>query len=392
MSRRHRLLPSFWLGFLALPLVSTWGRSSSSSAHDVIVTVVVVAFAALYAYVTSRPGDGEGWSRGGRTAVVSIFVAVPFSLCFYDNAAWAYVFVYALVLTMRLSSRAVRYRAVIAMAALTGAAAVAAGASSSDVIAPVCVVLGSGASCLGFFWLLEANASLEQAQEDKAKAAVAEERLRFARDLHDLLGHSLSVIALKSEVAGRLLAIDGERAAAEVAEIEQVARQALREVREAAGGYRQTTLAVELAGARTALTAGQITWTEEVDAALDLPEAVEAALAWTIREGVTNVLRHSHAATCALHVEAVASRATVTVTDDGIGGNGNGVCGNGIRGLRERVLALGGSLESGREPEGVGYRLAASVPIGRAEAEASEDAGPEALGVEAPAISATAAR
>lgn len=243
---------------------------------------------------------------------------------------------------------------------------------------------------MGFFRLLEANASLEQAQEDKAKAAVAEERLRFARDLHDLLGHSLSVIALKSEVAGRLLAIDGERAAAEVAEIEQVARQALREVREAVGGYRQTTLAIELAGARTALTAGQITWTEAVDTALDLPEAVEAALAWTIREGATNVLRHSQAATCALHVEVVASKATVMVTDDGIGGNG--VCGNGIRGLRERVLALGGSLESGRGPEGVGYRLAASVPIGRAEAEASEEAGPEALGVEAPAISTTAAR
>src|ERR1700737_4711365 len=140
--------------------------------------------------------------------------------------------------------------------------------------------------------LIDANRQLSLAREQIARLAVGKERLRFARDLHDLIGHSLSVIALKSELAGRLIKNKPGLAAHEVEDIDKVARDALREVREAVTGYRQPALAAELAGAHEALTVAGIDLHVDEDRT-SLPPAVEAVLAWTVREGVTNVMRHS---------------------------------------------------------------------------------------------------
>ncbi|TME45085.1 MAG: sensor histidine kinase, partial [Chloroflexi bacterium] len=145
-----------------------------------------------------------------------------------------------------------------------------------------------GVSAVAGRLLIQANQQLSMAREQIGRLAVGEERLRFARDLHDLLGHSLSVIALKSELAGRLIQSTPGLAAHEVEDIEKVARDALREVREVVAGYRQPTLAAELAGAREALTAAGIEFRVDQDHAA-LPPAVEAVLAWAVREGVTNV-------------------------------------------------------------------------------------------------------
>ena len=144
------------------------------------------------------------------------------------------------------------------------------------------------------------NQELTEARAELALTAVTAERERFARDLHDLLGHSLSVIAIKAELAGRLLELDPERAAAEVGDVEQVARQSLREVRQAVSGYRQPTLEGELEGARVALSAAGIE-AEFERAPVTLDPEVEAVLAWAVREGATNVIRHSgaRAARCA---------------------------------------------------------------------------------------------
>jgi two-component system sensor histidine kinase DesK len=207
--------------------------------------------------------------------------------------------------------------------------------------------------------LLDANRQLSLAREQIARLAVGEERLRFARDLHDLIGHSLSVIALKSELAGRLIKNTPGLAAHEVEDIEKVARDALREVREAVAGYRQPTLAAELAGAHEALTAAGIEYRVDQDHT-PLPPVVEAVLAWTVREGVTNVMRHSQARRCAIRITNQAGRATVEVVDDGRGGTPQP--GNGLDGLRERVVERGGTLSAEPLPH-EGFRLRVSLPL-----------------------------
>src|ERR1700724_3005069 len=207
--------------------------------------------------------------------------------------------------------------------------------------------------------LIEANKQLSLAREQIARLAVGEERLRFARDLHDLLGHSLSVIALKSELAGRLIKTTPGLAAHEVSDIENVARDALREVRDAVAGYRQPTLNAELAGAREALTAAGIEFQVDQDHAA-LPPTVEAVLAWALGEGVTNVMRHSQARRCAVRIIKKDGQATVEVVDDGRGGMPE--AGNGLHGLGERVRQRGGTLTAEPLPH-EGFRLRETLPL-----------------------------
>ncbi len=201
---------------------------------------------------------------------------------------------------------------------------------------------------------------LREAREERARLAVAEERLRFARDLHDLLGHSLSLIALKSELAGRLLRLPDGRAAAEVEDIELVSRRALREVREAVAGYRRPTLGDELASARAMLGAAGIV--ARIDATTDtLPATVDAVLAWAVREGVTNVIRHSDASRCEIDVWREDDVAGIRVVDDGHGtplvSNGSG-----LSGIAERAAMLGGRVNTGIGIAG-GFALEVTMPI-----------------------------
>jgi two-component system sensor histidine kinase DesK len=224
-------------------------------------------------------------------------------------------------------------------------------------ILPVMCVLTAFA-LRGTRYLVSVNAELRAAREELARNAVAEERLRFARDLHDLLGHSLSLIALKSELAGRLAERDPARARQEMADVEAAARQALAEVRDAVSGYRQVGLDQALAEARSALSAAGVTL--RPPATTDgLPAAVDAVLGWVVREATTNVLRHSRARTVTVELVPGPDDVRLTVTDDGRGDDGP--WGAGLAGLAERVEALGGRLEAGRAP-GHGFRLTAVVP------------------------------
>jgi len=216
-----------------------------------------------------------------------------------------------------------------------------------------------GAAAIAGRLLIEANKQLSRAREQIARLAVSEERLRFARDLHDLLGHSLSVIALKSELAGRLIKQAPGLAEHEVGDIENVARQALREVREAVAGYRQPTLAAEIAGAREAMTVAGIELQVEDDHDR-LPPAVEALLAWTVREAATNVLRHSGAHHLGIRIETRDDHAIAEIVDDGRGGAATP--GSGLMGLRERVEELGGSLSAAPLPY-EGFRIRVDVPL-----------------------------
>jgi two-component system sensor histidine kinase DesK len=255
--------------------------------------------------------------------------------------------------------------AVVASAALAGVTSAVGGANGGQVIGWVASSAGIGLLILVMRDLRIRNDQLREARKELAELAVAEERERFARDLHDLLGHSLSVIALKAELAGRLLPERVDEAATEIAELESVARSALTEVRDAVSGYRQPTLDGELEGARMALSAAGID-TAVVRAPGKLDPTVESVLAWAVREGATNVIRHSRARRCTVRISSGSEDAAVEVVDDGAGPvvsgvNGNGD-GHGLEGLAERARLMGGGVEAGARPGG-GYRLAVRVPL-----------------------------
>lgn len=208
---------------------------------------------------------------------------------------------------------------------------------------------------------------LRATREELARTAVEKERLRFSRDLHDLLGHTLSVIVVKSEAARRLAPRDIDAALGQVADIESVGRQALTEIREAVTGYREGSLATELDRARDALSSGGI---EPVvrQSGPPLEPRTEALLSWVVRESATNALRHSGATRCEIEVGGTPERVRLTVTDNGRGGDA-AATGSGLKGLRERVAAAGGTLDSGPAPRG-GFRVTAELPV---ETQASQE-------------------
>ncbi|MFI1438211.1 sensor histidine kinase [Streptomyces fructofermentans] len=214
--------------------------------------------------------------------------------------------------------------------------------------------------------LSEAVRELRAAREELARRAVEEERLRFSRDLHDLLGHTLSVVVVKSEAARRLAPHDLDAALAQVADIESVGRQALTEIREAVTGYREGSLATELDRARSALLAAGIDPVVR-QSGPPLSARTEALLGWVVREAVTNAVRHSGAARCEITVEGLPERVRARVSDDGDGRPAGtppalpGIGGTGLKGLTERLSAAGGSLEAGAGPRG-GFTVTAELP------------------------------
>jgi two-component system sensor histidine kinase DesK len=216
-------------------------------------------------------------------------------------------------------------------------------------------------------WSITTSWQLNDARKEIARLAVMTERLRIARDLHDLLGHNLSLIALKSELAKRLVNVAPERAIVEISDVENVARTTLQEVREAVSAFRQPTLKSELNAAQEILAAAGIAYhLDGDDSMIDaLPTTIEAVLSWTVREGVTNVIRHSRAHQCTIRVTRNAHEIAIEVIDDGEGASfisSSDNEGNGLRGLTERVETLGGRCEAFPR-EGGGFLMAVSVPL-----------------------------
>jgi len=214
-----------------------------------------------------------------------------------------------------------------------------------------------------------AERQLREAQDENLALAAVAERERIARDLHDVLGHTLSVIVLKAELASRLIdrddASDHQRAATEIADVERIARTALAEVREAIGGYRSRGLAAEIEAARLTLDAAGVTLKVDSYADADgspsgaahLTSAEETALALALREAVTNIVRHARATTCRLHFVTEEGRRRLLVEDNGEHSIARE--GNGLRGMRERIESLGGRLSLERDH---GTRLLIELP------------------------------
>ena len=203
---------------------------------------------------------------------------------------------------------------------------------------------------------MRANKKLGLAHEQIAHLAKLAERERIARDLHDVLGHTLSVVVLKSELAGKLMQRDPERARREIGEVEQIARKALSEVREAIRGYRAEGLAAEIARARQTLDAAGVTL-ECGDRPPQLAPAEETVLSLIVREAVTNIVRHAQASNCRLEFAANGAGTALVVEDNGRGGIREE--GNGLRGMRERIESIGGKLQI---ESGQGTRLLIEIP------------------------------
>lgn len=232
-------------------------------------------------------------------------------------------------------------------AAATGLAMVVALLIDGDTLFTVLAVLvmvGMALVVRASVWQLGAIWEQVRLAETEARLAVAEERLRFSRDLHDVFGRTLSVVALKSEVAAALTIRGDERGVAEMREVQRLSREALAEIRALVQGYRRAELDAELAGAREFLGAAGIAC-RVVGSDLDLPEQAQESAAWVVREGVTNVVRHSNANQCTIEVARVDDGWRVQITNNGAAPKATST-GSGLRGLAERLRPRDGHLDT----------------------------------------------
>ncbi len=351
---RRLVLPAVFLVYL-LYVVSAVA-TTSSGAGAACGYVLVAAFSVCYlVLVREGPDSPRFWPL--YAALVTLFILeLPF--------AHAAGFVMALYLTtvtvVRLGPRSVPIVLALALAALLVPVAIPSWhqsfGSALGTVTPVAIPVVALVT-FGVLRVWDGNRALTEARAELARLAAENERFRIARDLHDLLGHSLTTITVKAGLARRIGESDPTRAIHEIAEVETLARQSLAEVRAAVTNYREVTLAGELATGRELLRAAGI--------AADIPRAVDVVdpanqelFGWAVREGLTNVVRHAKASSCAIRL----SPSSIEIEDDGVGVAAPP--GSGLEGLRERVLAAGGVVDAGpRHPRG--WRLRVSLASGR---------------------------
>ena len=363
-SHRWRAQLGVFLGLLFLdgPLSDLFG-GSYSAAHVIALAAGLALFVALY--VSLLPPAAWLCRFGLRGPVVALALLPLIAGALLAGGAptsFVALFVYFTAAAGLLLPAPVALGAIALTAAGVALAGLVSDEGAGALAATVLTIISIGVLMTAFGRVARMNRELESTREELARLAVSDERLRFARDLHDLLGHSLSVIALKSELAARVLETDPKRAAAELDDIQSVTRAALTEVRETVHGYRGVPLSEAVSGARAALTAAGIDL-ELADTHPELPADVDFVLAWAVREGTTNVIRHSDAHRCAIRISVDDSIAAVEIEDDGTARPIPTRGGSGLVGLRERVQRVHGTVEAGPRLEG-GFRLALTVPLG----------------------------
>jgi two-component system sensor histidine kinase DesK len=334
------LFAAIWLFFLLDPIIA--GFQEDNRLRGLAGVAVTVVFGAVYMTMWFRMRrDRVAMARftmpmPERLGTLGLLVVLAVSMVALLGepgvAASVYVAVGAVICFP------LRYAAPVVVADVVIVLLAGAALDWSSQVGTAFAIVAASVAIFGVRTMLSRNVELVVAHEENARLAVDNERNRFARDLHDILGHSLTVITVKAELAKKLMDVDPARARAEVDDLERLARDALADVRRAVEGYRELTLPGELARARNALEAA------EIDAVLpnstdEVPSDRRELFAWTIREGVTNVIRHSHASRCTV----VLHSDRVEIRDDGVGPETPGT-GHGLIGLRERAGALGGTV------------------------------------------------
>lgn len=335
------MFAAIWLFYLLSPLSAAWDRQDLRGWIGFVATLAfAVVYLGVFLYMRLRR-HGTPFrpplraSQGVLVVLVQVALAVVMCLTIGQKGDAAAVYI-AVVCVMCLHTKWAWLASVtVALSAYAATAWVPGWQRDEGILFGTLVAT---LAIWGISQSINRNIEVLAVREENARLALDDERNRFARDLHDILGHSLTVITVKAELANRLIDVDTERAKAEVADLERLSRDALADVRRAVEGYRELTLPGELARAGMALSAA------EIDA--DLPNTTDGVpsdrrelFAWTVREGITNVIRHSGAQRCTV----VLGEHEVEVRDDGRGAETAGA-GNGLTGLRERAAALGGTV------------------------------------------------
>jgi two-component system sensor histidine kinase DesK len=346
------VLPVMFLGYLVTPLDQAFGEP-----HPAVVRFTVVAVVLLYAGVYLAIAVPMTWApRWVRGTAVAVMAACGISLAALlgpdDLVYMTYAIAAALLQTPPMAGLILGLTVTTTLLVGTGIVDGSPDLNAASILVVLTIAL------FGTRQVILSNAELRAARDEIATLAVAEERARMARDLHDVLGHSLTTITVKAGLARRILenSSDGEKAIAELRDVEQLSRTALSEVRSTVSGHRRASLAAELVGARVALQAAEIT--ADLPHAVDnVPAELQEPFAYVLREGVTNVIRHSGARRCEVRL----GQSWIEIRDDGAGAHGNGSFGHGLAGLRERLAKAGGLLTAGPAPGG-GFVVRASVP------------------------------
>ena len=344
------LFPLIWLIWMIYPI-----QAFASKPHDLPQTLLfwgsLLGFIVVYArtFLLDRPDDRwayAGWAAGAGMWALGWWLYGPSSLSFLIYGAS--------LIGWQRRGRVALLGAGINLLLMLVMVLVTRGQLGDYLFAifiPV-AAYGNYAS----YTSLRARRKLAQVQQEKEKLAADAERERIARDLHDILGHTLSVIVLKSELAGKLAEKNPARAAEEIREVERISREALQEVRSAVRGYRGSGFQAELARAKVALDAAGVKL-EVMDSPPELSPATEATAAMLLREAVTNIVRHAHATRVTVEFSQHKHQRTLVIADNGVGGEAPE--GTGLTGMRERLRAIGGTLER----DGLhGRRLTAHFP------------------------------
>lgn len=344
MSRMNRMGPWFagiWLFFLIDPLLEGWARRDE--VRGVLGILATVAFAACYLSLWISARASRARLIGNPLLPVAVayitaeIVLASLMIGLLGEPGLASTVYVGIGFVMLFPFRYAAVAVVSIMAIVLGLGFVQDWESQ---VGTAFGVLAASVAIFGLRTVLARNIDLVVSEQKNARLAVENERTRFARDLHDILGHSLTVITVKAELAQRLMDVDVERARVEVADLERLSRDALADVRRAVEGYRELTLPGEIARARIALAAAEIE-ADVPNSTDEVPSDLRELFAWTVREGVTNVIRHSGAR----HCRVVLTSSSAEVCDDGAGSaQSRGPAGSGLVGLRERAGAVGAVL------------------------------------------------
>ena len=386
---------AIWLVYLIEPVSALFGHR-----HGVLYIAgglaITVAFCVIYVPLTMNV---DRWPREAQAGLVALAGLTSLACVVYGrNWTPLWIYVSAAVGVVVAATRTPRQASlgVLAVGVLYTFFCWLSHDDLADFLVVLLPVLLVGWAMIGFRMQIELMHELREARGTVARLAANEERLRLARDMHDLTGQSLSMITLKSELAAKRLArlpesAERDSVLTELGDIGRVSRQTLHDIREAVSGYRRPTLAIEVITARNALEAAGIAVDDDAELTLrsgTFDPAAEAVLAWCLREAVTNVIRHSRARHCQIHLAQRHGELSLDITDDGQGlppageaGTYEASNGSGLRGMSERLSAVGGRLSLGRtNPAGAGpagagpagagpagtgggFRLVATVPV-----------------------------